>query len=191
MTENDTNNFDDIAQLWQTNETSDETITGKDVRLSLWAQYWVFALETMISLAGFGFGLYLAIIKGSLFVGLSVTAFSLTALGFSLWARLVEHSVATGAVKAELARALTIAERRYRWAWSGVFVCAAAVLFVAGLMFNQFILSTPTLEEYEASISLYVFALVYISGFIIALGILIDRARRSLASLQTLAKELG
>ncbi|MCK0069660.1 hypothetical protein [Kordiimonas laminariae] len=190
MTENDTNNFDDIAQLWQTNETSDETITDKDVKLSLWAQYWVFALETMISLAGIGFGLYLAI-KGSLFVGLSVTAFSLTALGFSLWARLGEHSVATGAVKTELVRALTIAERRYRWAWSGIFVCAAAVLFVAGLMFNQFVLGTPTLEEYEASISLYVFALVYVSGFIIALGILIDRARRSLASLQTLAKELG
>ena len=190
MTENDTNNFDDIAQLWQTNETSGETVTGKDVKLSLWAQYWVFAIETMISLAGVGFGIYL-LFKGSLFTGASVSAFSLTALGFSLWSRLGNNSVATGAVKAELAIALTVAERRYRWAWSGIFVCAAAILFVLALMYNQFMLGTPTLEEYEASLPLYLFALVYTSGFIVAIGLLIDRARRRLAALQTLVKELS
>lgn len=182
--------LDELSLIWKS-DTPPVTREFKNwIQTTRLKMIVLMAIETLVVALGSAIGVYL-LTKGSLLLGGTILVFSLMALGIAFWSRSGAWSISTGSVKVELQTSIKQARAQYRWAWGGIWVCSAALIFLAIMAYSVSASPSHSSIDLARSFQYFSFALIFVAINLVMTSFMLENSRKKLFSLRMLYKQLN
>lgn len=151
MTDNCNQDFDNLARLWQQEDTPSLAALKQQIGRAAMRNRIAFLAELAIGTGGAGFGLWIAY-GGQWLVGAATFLFASFGLFVSLATRLRSAQHDMRSVHSALSAAIEQSRKQFRTAIGGILVCGAALLFVAVLTWDASVSAEITRSALQRSV---------------------------------------
>jgi len=178
--------FEDLAQLWQEDAGPSATALKQRVRRAVLLNRLALVGEIVVAIAGGTIGIWLAV-TGQWLIGVAALVFSVFGLAMSVSTRWHSSRFDTETLQAAFQSAMNQTSAQLRSLVAGIWVCAAALLFLAIIGWD----ATTGVSDYDLELLRPVRALSAGSLAVgIALGFVAIRLRRVHRYATTLRKRM-
>jgi len=174
MSANKEHEFEDLAQLWHEDTGPSVARLKQQVRRAVILNRLTLVAEVAVAIAGGTFGVWL-VVNGQWLVGVATILFSVFGLILSISTRWHSSRFDTETLQVAARSALAQANAQYRGLVGGVWMCAAALLFLAIIGWDATTRILDNLPELLSSVRAVFAATLAVA---IALGFIAIRLRR-------------